>query len=113
MHSRFLRPLVVLALNAGMRRGELLSLEWPQVDLCQLEIRVINAKSDSGNRVIPMNAAVHSLLCDLAKRSTSPFVFPSNRKPGERLLDLKKGSRRRCDWLRFAQYAFTICAILL
>lgn len=91
VHSRFLRPLVVLALNTGMRRGELLSLEWPRVDLGQREIRVINAKSKAGDRVIPMNAAVHSLLCDLAKRATSPFVFPSNRKPGERLLDLKKG----------------------
>lgn len=91
VQSRFLRPVVVLALNTGMRRGELLSLEWPRVDLDQREIRVINAKSKAGDRVIPMNAAVHALLRDLAKRSTSPFVFPSNRKPGERLLDLKKG----------------------
>ena len=41
-----------------------------------------------------MNATVHSLLSDLAKRATSAFVFPSNRKPGEKLLDLKKGFKK-------------------
>jgi integrase len=41
-----------------------------------------------------MNAAVHSLLSELAKNATSPLVFPSNRKPGERFLDLKKGFKK-------------------
>jgi integrase len=94
VRSRLLRPLVVLALNTGMRRGELLSLEWSRVDLDQRIIRVINAKSNAGDRVIPMNAAVHSLVHDLAKKATSPLVFPSNRKPGARLLDLKKGFKK-------------------
>lgn len=89
VRSRLLRPLVVLALNTGMQRGELLGLEWSHVDLDQREIRIINAKSNAGRRVIPMNATVHSLLSDHAKRATSPLVFPSNRKPGEKLLDLK------------------------
>jgi hypothetical protein len=54
-------------------------------------IRVINAKSDAGNRIIPMNTTVYSLLSELAERERSPLVFPSNRKPGEKFLDLKKG----------------------
>jgi site-specific recombinase XerD len=41
-----------------------------------------------------MNAAVHSLLSDLAKTATSRLVFPNNRKPGEKLLDLKKGFKK-------------------
>jgi integrase len=94
VRSRLLRPLIVLALNSGMRRGELLSLEWSRVDFDQRAIRIINAKSNAGNRVIPMNTTVHTLLSDLAKRTTSPLVFPSNRKPGEKLLDLKKGFMR-------------------
>jgi integrase len=51
--SRLLRPLVVLALNTGMRRGELLGLEWSRVDLDERTIRVLNAKSEAGRRVIP------------------------------------------------------------
>jgi len=91
VRSRLLRPLVVLALDPGMRRGELLSLEWTRVDFDQRAIRIINAKSNAGNRVIPMIATVHTLLSDLAKKATSSLVFPTNRKLGEKLLDLKKG----------------------
>jgi integrase len=91
VRARHLRRVVVLALNTGLRRGELLSLEWSRVDLKQRTIRILNAKSDAGDRIIPMNAAVHALLSDLAKTSIPPLVFPSNRKPGEKFLDLKKG----------------------
>jgi integrase len=94
VRSRLLRPLVVLALNTGMRRGELLGLEWSRVDFDQRTVRIINAKSETGRRVIPMNGTVHSLLSDLANRAASPLVFPSNRKPGEKLLDLKKGFKK-------------------
>jgi integrase len=91
VRARFLRPLIVLALNSGMLRGELFSLEWSRVDLKEQMIRLINTKSKAGDRVVPMNAAAHSLLTELAKAATSPLVFPSNRKPGEKFLDLKKG----------------------
>ena len=62
VRSVFLQPLVLLALHTGMRRGELLSLEWSRLDLDRRTIRVINAKSSAGNRVIPMNSTVHTLL---------------------------------------------------
>jgi integrase len=94
VRSRLLRPLVVLALNSGMRRGELLSLEWSRVDFDQRAIRITNAKSSAGNRVIPMNTTVHTLLSGLAKGKTSPLVFPGNGTPGEKLLDLKKGFKK-------------------
>jgi integrase len=71
VRSRFLRPLVLLALHTGMRRGELLSLEWSRVDIDRRTIRIINAKSTAGNRIIPMNATVHALLSDLMKNATA------------------------------------------
>ena len=79
-----------MATNTGMRRGEILSLEWSGADLTQRTIRIVNAKSDSGDRSIPMNTTVRTLLSNLAMKATSHFVFPSHRKPAERLLDLKK-----------------------
>jgi len=94
VRSRLLRPLVVLALNTGMRRGELLGLEWSRSDLNQRTIRIINAKSSDGNRVIPMNVMTYSVLLSLADGATSPLVFPSNRKRGEKLLDVKKGFKK-------------------
>jgi integrase len=91
VRSQFLRPLVLLALHTGMRRGELLALEWSRVDLDRRTIRIINSKSKAGDRLILLNVTVHTLLSDLAKKANSPLVFPSNRRPGEKLLDLKKG----------------------
>jgi integrase len=91
VRTYFLRPVIVVALGTGMRRGELLSLEWSQVDLANRTIRIVNAKSDAGSHTIPMNATVHSLLLELERTKDSHFVFPSNRKPGTRILDLKTG----------------------
>ncbi len=81
-------------LNTGMRRGELLSLQWAQLDLNKRTIRIFYGKTKSAERTIPMNLTVQNLLRDLQKRKNSEFVFPSNRKPGERILDLKKGFKR-------------------
>ena len=94
VHSRFLKPIIPLATNTGMRRGEILSLEWARVDLAQRAVRVLNAKSNSDDRSIPMNTTVHALLSSLAGNATSRFVFPRHRKPGDRLLDLKKGFKK-------------------
>ena len=106
VRSRFLRPLVLLALHTGMRRGELMSLEWSRVDFDQRTIRIINSKSNAGDRVIPINATAHSLLSNLAKNSTSPLLFPSNRKLGEKLLDLKKGFKKAVELAGISHFRF-------
>jgi integrase len=54
-----LRPIVVLALNTGMRRGEMLGLQWSNEDLSRRLIYVTNTKSGK-DRVIPMNQAACS-----------------------------------------------------
>ncbi len=104
VRSRFLRPLILLALHTGIRRGELLSLEWSRVDLERRSIRIVNAKSSAGSRIIPINATVHLLLSDLVKKANSPLVFPSNRRPGEKLLDLKKGFKKAVELSGIAHF---------
>lgn len=91
VRSAYLRPIILLAFNTGMRRGEILSLEWSQVDLVNRLISITNAKTSHGERAIPMNDTVHAALSALARREKTDLVFPSNRNPGERMLDLKKG----------------------
>ena len=52
-----LTPVVLLAMNTGMRRGELLSLEWADIDLGAKIITVQARKAKSGKqRHIPQNA---------------------------------------------------------
>ena len=55
----YLKAIVVLAINTGMRRGEILGLEWKNVDLTRGLIYVTNTKSGK-DRVIPLNQAARS-----------------------------------------------------
>jgi len=91
VRSPHLRPIVILALNTGMRKGEILSLKWPQVDFVKRAIFVIEAKTENGRRYIPMNDTVQALLTSFARKRGTRFVFPSPRKPGQRMLDHKVG----------------------
>jgi site-specific recombinase XerD len=55
-------------------------------------MRILKAKTNSSVRAIPMNATV--LLSDLAQDKKSNLLFPSDRKVGERFLDLEKGFKK-------------------
>lgn len=61
----YLKPVVILALNTGIRRKALLSLTWEDVDFENRSIRLRSgtAKNRKLNH-IPMNALVHSTLLD-------------------------------------------------
>jgi len=74
-----------------MRKGEIYSLRWDQVDLPNRLIRIINGKSEKSDRHIPMNDVVFELLSNLSQRHDSEFVFPNLRKADERFRDPKVG----------------------
>jgi integrase len=63
--NRSLAAVVVLALHTGMRKGELLGLEWARVDLSSARIRLDRTKSDEP-RGVPINRAVYEALIALA-----------------------------------------------
>jgi integrase len=66
------RALWATAFYAGLRRGELLALDWRRVDLARGEIRVerswdtqagfVAPKSDAGNRVVPIVGELRDVL---------------------------------------------------
>jgi integrase len=73
--SRSLPVAVRLALNTGMRAGEIRLLRWKQIDLEHKRLTVGKSKTDSGTgRVIPLNDRACKVLEDWAD------AFP-NRKP--------------------------------
>ena len=55
------RPLVIVALHTGMRRGELANLRWQDVDFHTRTLVVRQSKSGEGRRV-PMNRVVVATL---------------------------------------------------
>jgi len=95
-----LRQLVTIALNTGMRKGEIHSLRWEHLDLPNRSIHVLNGKTERSDRHIPMNDAVFEVLSTVQLRQKNDFVYPSTRKNGEHLRDPKKGFAKA---LRLAQ----------
>jgi len=69
-----LKPIVVAALNAGMRLGEILNLKWQDVDFKRGIIYLLKTKSGD-KREIPMNELVRGALTGMRKHPTSEYLF--------------------------------------
>lgn len=85
----YLRPIVILALNTGMRRGEILNLEWWQVDFSNNRLVVTKTKSGKP-RHLPMNQIVRETLSELKRVGGGKYVFESRKKSGSPLQEPKK-----------------------
>lgn len=77
-------PVVALALNTGLRRGELFALRWDDVD-CTTNVLTIPRTKAGRTRHVPMNAEVRAILGAQESRGRSPYVLPS--ATGETPLD--------------------------
>ena len=84
-HARAAIPLLLLA---GLRKGELFSARWEDVDLERGEIRLPSTKSGGAQvRFLPSPAV--GILQNLPRFKESPFVFPSPKNPKTHRKDIK------------------------
>jgi integrase len=67
--NKELRAAVILALNTGLRLGELIGLTWDRVDLSRGVIRLEMTKSGR-RREVPMNGASYATLVGLGPKSS-------------------------------------------
>ena len=94
-----LKPMVLVSLNTGMRRGELFDLKWSAVNFDTKTITVAGATTKtSDTRHIPMNKETIGTLEAWKKQvSKSPYVFPG--QGGGRFEDVKSA------WLKLLERA--------
>jgi integrase len=110
-----LRPVVITALNTGMRKSEILGLDWKNVDFARRYIRVERSKNNR-SRKIPMNSAVYEEL-QKARRNRSEYVF-TQKRTSERLRCVVSAFKVACrkaglEGLRFHDLRHTFATNLV
>jgi len=70
----FLKPVLLVAINTGMRRSEIFNLKWQDINNEQEYICVAKSKNDE-SRIIPMNVILRDTLLRLKNNSNSEYVF--------------------------------------
>jgi len=75
----YLYTIVVLALSTGARRGEIMNLQWPDVDFNRRVITLHQTKNDE-RRILPLEGHAFDLMKKHGKvrKINSEFVFPSD-----------------------------------
>ena len=93
--SQHLRPILIVALYTGMRKGEIFKLRWKNVDFEGREIRIHESKSGKERR-IPINTALLSLLHGLKLQNGNHELVFSNPKTGKPYVDIKRAFSGAC-----------------
>ncbi len=88
-----LYPIVVVALHTGMRKREILSLRWDQVDF-RHGLLLLEKTKNGLRREIPMNTVVRETLQQLPRRLDSPYVFTN--EAGKPFRDVKRSFITAC-----------------
>lgn len=101
--EHYLKPIVITALNTGMRKSEILNLRWENVDLRHGFILLERTKNGE-RREIPINKTLRAVFQAITRRLDIPYVFynPATLKPYTKDLKrsfqtaLKKAEIKRC-----------------
>ena len=102
----YLEPIVLLGLNTGMRRGEILTLEWQNIDLTNKNLTVISENAKSGKtRHIPLNnEAFDALKRWKLDSGTNRAVFKG--QDGKPLLEIRKSWATVLDMAKIENFRF-------
>lgn len=84
--NRTLKSIVIVALNTGMRLGEILGIKWQDIDIKRGVIHLYTTKN-GGKREIPINEQVKTALIRTRKHPQSEYVFC--KRDGSRLRDIR------------------------
>ncbi len=83
------RDIVIMALNTGMKLGEILSFKWEDVDFAEEVITVRGIRKER-DRKIPMNSTIRALLRGAKRPDGCPYVF-ADPKTGQPIKKVEKG----------------------
>ena len=98
-----LKPIIIVALNSGMRKGEILNLSWNDIDFVKYTIHVKHTKSGK-DRILPISSLIAEVL--KGQDMSSKWIFPNPQRKDRALKDISssfKTAYKRCgiEKLRF------------
>ncbi len=103
-----LATVVTVALNTGMRKGEVLGLTWDRVDFARGVLLLERTKSGR-RREVPMNQAVYDVLSRLTgSRQGRVFQSPTIRTAFERAVEVAKLEDFRFHDLRHTAASYLV-----
>ena len=101
----WLKPIVLVARHTGMRRENILSLKWNQVDLSRRIILLEHTKNNE-RFGIPLNDTLTELFRRLSKvrHIRSPYVF--SRSDGKRYVEIKRAFQKALKIAEIENFRF-------
>ena len=94
-------PIVYTYLRTGLRRNELVYLEWTDIDFEKKQIRVVNKQAHPTKsyrpRYIPIDNKLIDVLGSIPRSSSSPYVFLTERdtqRTNNLIVNLKRAARK-------------------
>ena len=98
----YLKPIVITALQTGMRKSEILNLQWQNIDFKQGFIELLKTKSGK-SRKIPISKLLKKTLKQINVTSNYVFVNPKTNEP---YIDLKKSFHSVLDKAKITNFRF-------
>ena len=99
-----LKPIVITALNSGMRKGEILSLKWDNVDL-QHGFILLDITKNGERREIPINNTLSEIFRGITRRLDVQYVFFDS-KTGKPYMDVKRSFNTACRKAKIKDFHF-------
>ena len=94
--DKHLKPIVITAINTGMRRSEILNLQWSNVDL-KYGFILLDDTKNGDRREIPINKTLEASFLDssFVRRIDTPYVFYDT-STGKPYKDVKRSFKTAC-----------------
>lgn len=99
-----IRPIIITALNTGMRKTEILQLTWDRIDFKHGFITLIDTKNGE-RRHVPMNKTLKQTLRGIVRRLDSPYVF-LNPETGKPYSDVRRAFKSACKKAGLKDFRF-------
>ncbi len=99
-----LKPILITALNTGMRKTEILTLTWDNVDLKHGFI-LLNVTKNDERREIPVNETMRQMLVNLPRRLDVHYLF-FDAVSGKRYIDVKTSFHTACRRAKIRDFRF-------